>query len=135
MKTWIIVLIILLLAGVVYAYNNPSFFDSIKNNIPIGNSMCTPNWIIMGAWTGDEICKSVCYNEYRVNSFKKDNSNIGGIAFAGCYCDVNNCNNPDCYSICKKTMPMTIRAYLESKASVDCSGLDFDDYVCCCVQS
>jgi hypothetical protein len=39
MKAWMIVLIILLLAGVVYAYNNPNVFSSIKNKISVSNPL------------------------------------------------------------------------------------------------
>lgn len=39
MKTWLIILIILLLAGVVYGYNNPNVFSSIKNKISVSNPL------------------------------------------------------------------------------------------------
>jgi len=37
MNGWLVFFIILVLVGVVYAYNNPNIFNSVKNSIPISN--------------------------------------------------------------------------------------------------
>ena len=57
-----------------------------KINIP----KCEPNWIYANLWVGEEQCKAICYNTYKVTSFKKDlNPDFNASA---CYCDINNCN-------------------------------------------
>lgn len=40
----------------------------------------------------DSECKSHCYSQYGVTSFKTEQEVKGTLQFVNCYCDINNCN-------------------------------------------
>jgi len=90
MKKWIIGLAIttLIIIGIV-----------IANQGGLGSSInlfkCEPEWIKTVIVSTDDDCKFLCYHEYKITSYKVEDSEITMLnetrIYPHCFCDINNC--------------------------------------------
>jgi hypothetical protein len=97
---WIIIIVIVLLSGCT---------QEVKNIVK-----CEPNWILASEITNEEYCKSACYNAYKVNSYK-----IEETQFYECDC-ITTMNmsamswidkNGDCQSYCEGNYKNVIKSW------------------------
>lgn len=82
---WFFAITLVLVTFLYFAISNiPTYFPFSRETITGRYGLCKPNWISIRLTSVDDICKTNCYDKYKITSHKIENS--------VCYCDVSNCN-------------------------------------------